>query len=141
MTRNLLVVLCEKAAKRTFIVVVMCSLGWSQSDAKNETERTLRAVQPQVIVVRECYAADTCEGANTVVEAVLAKCAPKEEELVEAYVTSLHSLGGITKIKADDPFVKSFMDGVRDGGRKMMLGVIFDKRIELGNCPPVKPAR
>jgi len=56
-------------------------------------------------------------------------------------VTSLHSLGGLTKIKADDPFVKSFMDGVRDGGRKMMLGVIFDKRVEPGNCPPVKPAR
>ena len=71
MTRTLLVVLCEKAAKRAFIVVVMCSLGWSQSDAQNETERTLKAVQPQVIVVRECYmttaalyAANTCEGAN-----------------------------------------------------------------------------
>lgn len=148
MTRTLLVVLCEKAAKRAFIVVVMCSLGWSQSDAQNETERTLKAVQPQVIVVRECYmttaalyAANTCEGANTVVEAVLTKCAPREEELVQAYVTSLHSLGGLTKIKADDPFVKSFMDGVRDGGRKMMLGVISDKRVELGNCSPVKPAR
>src|SRR5262245_19892626 len=81
MTRTLLVVLCEKAAKRAFIAVVMCSLGWSQSDAENETERTLRAVQPQVSVVRECYmttaalyAGNTCEEANTVVEAVLAMC-------------------------------------------------------------------
>ena len=49
MTRTLLVVLCEKAAKRAFIAVVMCSLGWSQSDAQNETEPTLKAVQPQVI--------------------------------------------------------------------------------------------
>lgn len=108
-------------------------MGQTQPNAQSEDDRVKKAIQPQTIQLRECYlrtavqyASKTCEPASVIVEAVFEKCFPEETQLNSALIMAAPYERGSG--------AEAFMQGTREGGRKIMLAAILDARAKLGHC-------
>ena len=73
------------------------------------------------------YARNTCEPADTIVDAVFGKCLPYENALGDALVATAPAGKGSG--------VEAYLDGARSSGRKIILATALDDRASRKNCP------